>query len=75
MDQNGADWCEDNLEAIVLWLMESWDKHEMTLADFLPERFRRWIKPLSSRLSERSIASWGARWAVKAAIRRARRHA
>lgn len=72
MDQRGNEWCEANIDTIVGWLMESWDKNQMTLADFLPAPARRHLARLLRWLPERQIAAHGARWAVRTAIKRAR---
>lgn len=73
MDRQGVAWCEANIDTIVGWLMETWDQKKLRLADFLPDRYQRWASRLTARLSERSIAALGARWAVKLAIRRAKK--
>lgn len=72
MDREGLDWCEENQELIVGWLMEEWDRRGLSLAEFLPGRAARWLSRLVGR-SERELAVIGARWAVKTAIRRARK--
>lgn len=75
MDRNGVAWCEQNIDTIVGWLLEVWDRKGMGLADFLPPRYQRWAPRLLSQLSERSVAAWGARRAVRLAIRRTRKNA
>lgn len=72
MDARGADWCEENQELIVGWLMEEWDRRGLSLAEFLPGRAARWLSRLVGK-SERELAVIGSRWAVKTAIRRARK--
>lgn len=73
MDREGVEWCEANQAIIVGWLMEAWASEGLTLAEFVPRGLRRFAAALASKIDERKIAERGARWAVRAAIKRARR--